>query len=47
MERLCKELTDTYNTNVIDKQGNKLIAQEIMKLATHTICHLTCLSLLR
>ena len=34
MERLCKELTDTYNTNVIDKQGSKIIAQEFMKLAT-------------
>lgn len=34
MEKLCKELTDTYNTNVIDNKGNKLIAQEFMKLAT-------------
>ena len=34
MEKLCKELTDTYNTNVIDNQGKKLIAQEFMKLAT-------------
>jgi len=34
MERLCKELTDTYNTNVIDNKGNKLIAEEFMKIST-------------
>jgi hypothetical protein len=34
MERLCKELTDTYNTNVIDNQGNEFIAEEFMKAAS-------------
>lgn len=34
MERLCKELTDTYNTNVIDNQGNELIAEEFMKISS-------------
>ena len=34
MERLCKELTDTYNTNVIDNKGNKLISREFMKICS-------------
>jgi len=34
MEKLCKELTDTYNTNVIDNLGNELIAEEFMKICS-------------
>lgn len=34
MEALCKELTDTYNTNVLDNEKNKLIQEEFMKTAT-------------
>ena len=34
MEKLCQELTNTYNTNILDNEVDELVSQEFMKKAT-------------
>jgi hypothetical protein len=34
MEKLCKQLINTYNTNVLDNKG-KIIGEELMKISTN------------